>query len=307
MKAISKFIGFGALAGIAITNLGPAALAQFGLTSADSKKFAVHDSASNQAIDFGVLDSLLEAFVIEQKATTIVRYGVIKGEGQKLIEDIVTGFEQIDIKRLNRDQQLAYWLNLRMLMVLHSTSSAYPAVKPKSLLASNSAYLNTPLVTVQDIELSIADVDKIILDNWADTPSVVFGLVVPTKGGPSFPRKSYDGKTVNAELETMARQFINRPGIVKPSRSTAKISSFLIWHKAHLGGTDQAILKHVHRLADPKLTEKLASVQTLEEKFDWKLNDFRERSFAQNRGNEFSRGGISGGSGFDGRGLGGGS
>ena len=290
MKTITRFIGIGALAATAIATVTPAALAQFGLTAADSQKFAAHDPNSSRAIDFKVVDSVLEAFILDQKSTTIVRYGVIKGEGQRLIEEIVTGFERIDISQFNRDQQLSYWLNLRLLMVLHATSSAYPSANPKSLLASNSVFLNTPLVTVQGVDLTIADVDKIILDNWADNPDVVFGLVVPAKGSPAFPRTSFKGVSVNQTLEAKARQFINRSGIVKPSRSKVRVSSFLQWHKAHLGGDDQAILQYVNRLAAPKLAGKLPETAALEDRFDWKLNVFRERSFSENSDFGFSAG-----------------
>ncbi|MEM1134051.1 MAG: DUF547 domain-containing protein [Pseudomonadota bacterium] len=284
------------------------AIAQFG--SAPIERFAEHNESGQDVIGYDSMDTVLEAFVVENKGRHVVRYGIVKGQGQRIIEELVTGFEGIPVERLNRDEQLAYWLNLRTLMVLHSTSGVYPSAKPKLLLASNSGFLNTPLITVSGQDLSIKDVDNILLTHWKDEPNLVFGLVVPAAGSPDIPMKAFRGEEVHQQLEDAARKFVNRKDVVKAKKSKVTVSEFLVWHQDHFGGEAQ-MLAHVRTLAAPKLAGKWDEMASVQSRFDWKLNVLAERSLSSgnnNRGFNGGRpGGFGGGFGGGGGGFGGGS
>jgi len=300
---IVKKIALTGLAGLALAAVVPGAVAQLG-NAISVEKFAVHNNDSISVVSYSVVDTILETFVIEQKGRSSVRYSVMKGQGQRAIESIVSGFENIKIEKLSRDQQLAYWLNLRTLMVLHSTSAAYPSANPELLLKPNSGFLNTPLITVSGEDLSINDVDNILLTHWKDEPNLVFGLLVPTKNSPDFPRKAFDGQTVRSTLEAMGRSYINRKDVVKASKSKTSVSQFLLSHKEHFGG-EQALVAHAKSLAAPKLASKWSDTARLQSKASWKLNELQERSLASS-GRRGGFGGGFGGGGFSGGGGGGG-
>ncbi len=286
---VAKKILLTGFAGLAVLAIGQGAVAQFG-NPINVDKFATYDESSISAVSYSVVDQILGAFVVEERGRSVVRYGIMKGAGQRAIESVVSGFENIPPAKLNREEQLAFWLNLRTLMVLHSTSSAYPSAEPELLLKSNSGFLNTPLITIDEEDLSINDVDKILLTHWKDEPNLVFGLVVPTKGSPDFPQKAFTGSTVLEDLEAMGRTYVNRKGVVKAAKNKTTISRFL--------------LAHQRNLAAPKLAAKWSQTASLQAKSNWKLNERKERSLAS--GAARGRGSFGGDFGGGGRGFGGG-
>jgi uncharacterized membrane protein YgcG len=146
------------------------------------------------------------------------------------------------------------------------------------------------LITIDEEDLSINDVDKILLTHWKDEPNLVFGLVVPTKGSPDFPQKAFTGSTVLEDLEAMGRTYVNRKGVVKAAKNKTTISRFL--------------LAHARNLAAPKLAAKWSQTASLQAKSNWKLNERKERSLAS--GAARGRGSFGGDFGGGGRGFGGG-
>lgn len=305
MRVVNTILLTG-FAGLAVLAIGQGAAAQFS-NPADLNKFAAYDENSISVVSYAIVDQILEAFVVKERGRSLVRYGIMKGEGQRAIENVVSGFENIPPAKLNREEQLAFWLNLRTLMVLHSTSAAYPTADPELLLKPNSGFLNTPLITISEQELSISDVDNILLSNWRDEPNLVFGLIVPTQGSPDFPGKAFAGSTVSQDLEAMGRDYVNRSDVVKTSKSKITISRFLLAHKDHFGG-EAGLIAHARNLAAPKLAAQWSQSASLQAKSNWKLNERKERSLAAGRGNVSFRDDLGSGGGFGGRGgFGGGS
>lgn len=258
----------------------PAALAQTEAAPNRLAVFATHDAGSQRSIGYDVIDTVLKAFVVDEGSTTTVRYGVLKGEGQRAIAQLMAAFAQFPPTTLNRDEQLAFWLNLRLLMVLHATGEAFPAARPEALLRPGSSFLTGQLVTIDKLGLSIADVDRILLDNWRTETNLVFGLVIPAKSGPAFPTTAFRGASVRSALAAAGRAYVNRSGVVKAKADLAIVPDFLQQHRDHLGGSDAAVLAHLTRHAAPKLAARLAPASRIEVRSDWQLNVRTERSLA---------------------------
>ncbi|MBX9858315.1 MAG: DUF547 domain-containing protein [Sphingomonas sp.] len=284
---VTTLLALGALAttGFAEVIADPARLA----------RFEASNPQSNQTIEYKVVDSALDSLVISSGSTTEVRYDAIKGDGERILTQLVSGFATVDPTTLNADEQLAYWLNLRALLVLRSAAQAFPGTKPERLLEPGSTFFTTKGARVAGVDLSIADIDAIVLKRAAANPNVVYGLVLPVRESPAFPRKAYRGATVNASLEAAARAFINRSGAVKADADTAKVPQFLISHRDRLGGDDAALLAHIRGLAAPKLGERLIIAKRLSADPRLNLNVFADRSFADRApGGGFSGGGGGG-------------
>lgn len=272
-----------ALGGAPLLTLGALASAGIAQVAADHSALAVFEQANpgnREAIEYKVVDQVLESFVIPTSNSTEVRYDAIKGDGERILTQLVSGFASVDPRELNTDEQLAYWLNLRALLVLNSAGQAFPSAKPDQLLAPGSAFATTKVVTVAGVALSIGDIDAILLKRAAANPNIVYGLVLPVREAPAFPRKAFRGATLNAALDEAARAFINRSGAVKIDADTAKVPQFLIGHRERLGSDDAALLTHIRGLAVPKLEQKLMTATRLSADPRLSLNAFAQRSFA---------------------------
>lgn len=278
--------------------LGALATTGFAEVVADQARLARFETSnpqSKEVIEYKVIDSALDSLVISSGSTTEVRYDAIKGDGERILTQLVSGFATVDPIELNPDEQLAYWLNLRALLVLRSAGQAFPGAKAAELLEPGSAFYTTKAVKISGADLSIADIDAIILKRAAANPNVIYGLALPVREAPAFPTKAYRGATVNAALDAAARAFINRSGAIKADADAAKVPQFLIGHRDRLGGNDPAVLAHIRGLAAPKLGQKLMMATRLSADPRLSLNAFAERSFADRAaGGEFGGGGGGG-------------
>jgi hypothetical protein len=292
--------GICAAAMLAVLVLSPATTSQPVQAQPDDTRLAHFDAAlpgSTSVVDYALIDRILTAFVVDDGSTTTVRYSVLKGDGLRVLEQIFTGFGSVDTTRLNRDEQLAYWLNLRMLMVMYATAEAYPAAKPAQLLAANGKAITTPMVTIAGVRLSIADVDRIILSKAGANPHVVYGMVVPVKEAPAFPKVAFRGATVHGALEAAGRTFVNRRGMIKVSQEVATVPRVFTGYRIRLGQDDAALLAHIKALAAPKLAQQLTSATQLSEATRFTLNNFAERSFSSFAGPELHSSDQRGGAG----------
>lgn len=280
---------------LALGALTSASLAQVGTDSSAFARFEASRPDSTRVVDYRVIDSVLRSLVIAGGGTSEVRYDAIKGDGERVLTQLVSGFATIEPTELNPDEQLAYWLNLRALLVLRSTAQAFPGAKAEKLLEPGSAFYTAKVAKISGADLSIGDIDSIILKRSAANPNVIYGLALPVREAPAFPTKAYRGATVNAALDAAARAFINQSGSIKADADTAKVPQFLIRHRDRLGSDDAAVLAHIRGLAAPKLGQKLMLATRLSADPRLSLNAFAERSFADRTGG--GGGGFNGGAG----------
>ncbi len=265
---------------LALCALTSAGLAQVTANSSAFARFETSRTDSKHVIEYRVIDTVLSSFVIAGGGTSEVRYDAIKGDGERVLTQLISGFATIDPIELNPDEQLAYWLNLRALVVLRSAGQAFPGAKAEKLLEPSGAFYTTKVASIGGVDLSIGDIDAIILKRAAANPNVIYGLALPVREAPAFPTKAYRGATVNAALDAAARAFINRSGVVKADADTAKVPQFLVNHRDRLGGDDPALLAHIRGLAVPKLGQKLNMATRLSVDPRLSLNAFANRSFA---------------------------
>ncbi|MDY7096988.1 MAG: DUF547 domain-containing protein [Pseudomonadota bacterium] len=117
----------------------------------------------------------------------------------------------LDLTRLPRNEQLAFWLNLHNVAVIEALAYEYPLSQPSERkFGSNGAPLSdAKLVTVRGIELSPRDIrERIVYPNWRD-PKVIYGFWRGEIGGPSIQRLAYSGGNLDALLALSGEEFVN--------------------------------------------------------------------------------------------------
>jgi hypothetical protein len=118
--------------------------------------------------------------------------------------------QDIPLKLLNRNEQLAYWLNLYNITLLEQLIAIYPESRISDDLFAPDGILNQRLVKVSGTELSLNDIQfGIIFKIHGNNPLVMYGLFQGFIGGPNIRKQAYTGDTVFAQLRQNAEEFIN--------------------------------------------------------------------------------------------------
>lgn len=117
----------------------------------------------------------------------------------------------LEIARLPRNEQLAYWLNLHNVAVIEALARSYPLSVPgeRRFGPDNAPLDDARLVTVAGVSLSPRDIrEKIVYPHWRD-PKVIYGFWRGEIGGPSIQRLAFTGGNVDALLALAGEEFVN--------------------------------------------------------------------------------------------------
>ena len=257
--------------------------------------FQGYDENSKYAMSYADLDTMLDAVVIDigrsdrskaprEKEATGTRLKVkvnrsTINEGNRFyyetfvdndtakqqIAAIKSGIEnataQVGLKRFNRDEQLAYWLNLYNVTILNEIVNVYPQRDLRKLLYGRDSILDKKLLVVEGVPLSLNDIQYTILQqNYDQNPLVIYGLYQGIIGGPNIRKTAYTGKTVYDDLADNAVVFINsNRGTAIKSAKKFQVSSFYERNKDFFPNFRADLTAHLSQYLEGK---ELTALQT---------------------------------------------
>lgn len=237
------------------------------------------------AIDYEVIDAFLSVAVVNlgpstrqlaRPATNPVNTRVKIGhqsrlrlEGNKVLfsqmgprtdarvreyaDSLETIGNDIDITKLPRNSQLAYWFNLHNMVAIATLAEEYPVQKPRELKIDGVPFHDAKLVTIRGQALSLRDIrTRIVYPYWND-PRVIYGFFHGDLAGPSMRSSTWEPATINRSLSSNTREFVNSlRGVNKSGRDTLLVSSIYEEARPFFFRSWEADLKdHLLRFADP--------------------------------------------------------
>jgi len=182
---------------------------------------------------------------------------------EQVTSEIVDGFEQIanssTFDQMNADEQLAFWLNFHNALLIEQMAAQYPFQRMNALKAVGSAesVYNAKLITVNGIPLSLNDIKyRIVYPYWRD-PMVMYGFYTGAIGGPSIRKAPYTASTINSDLASNAREFVNSLRGVEIDDDETRISRLYKDSLVLFPGGLTAAVEHMRRFANAPTKESL--------------------------------------------------
>jgi len=184
---------------------------------------------------------------------------------------------QLPLSKLNRDEQLAYWLNLYNVHALEHVAAHYPETTTEALRSAPSedpsGVWHEPTLNVAGIPLSLVDVEQKILFPIWDDPLVLYGLWQGAIGGPRLPQRAYTGARVWRMLRKNAVELVNSNRGMDPDGSVLEASLLYGWGAPLFDGPE-AVRRHILAYAQPPFSIGLDAAQRVEfDLYDWHLAD----------------------------------
>tara|TARA_R110002073_G_scaffold52578_6_gene136594 strand:- start:3432 stop:4637 length:1206 start_codon:yes stop_codon:yes gene_type:complete len=279
------------------------------LNKKTQKNIQTYDPNSSIAINYGNWSTLLRATVTRarmssriyaQKANagigskinnsnsnptrmeaSRVFYHYINDEELEYIHDLRLGMEAlptaIPLQNLNRDEQLAYWLNLYNITVYELVAKNYPIRSLKKLHGpgrKKSSVFEDKILNINGIDMSLNEIrNKIILEIWPN-PLVLYGMYQGTIGGPNLRRSAFTGKRVYEQLEDNAEEFVNSLRGIRFQGKEAHVSEIYKWNKGMFPDFDKDLRRHLTKYLGYDLVVKLKSSRKIKAKiYDWHTAD----------------------------------
>jgi hypothetical protein len=241
--------------------------------------------SSRYGVAAGSADVLARYVVADPDGANRVDYGRWKATpaDRAGLHAAIVHLEQLQPSRMARPERFAYWCNLYNAVTVRTVVDAYPVASIKDIKSDSfldyKAYLGpwrTKRVTVEGQSYSLDDMEHSALRPVFADPRVHYALNCASIGCPNLLARVWTPATLDADLDTAARAFINHPrGVAITGNGRLRVSSIYKWFEddfAKAGG----VLKHLRMYAGPELARVLDAGATVQDdQYDWRLNDVR--------------------------------
>lgn len=241
--------------------------------------WAQSNPQDTRVIDHSDWTALLKKYIKPGKAgLNTFAYGKVSATDKAALQNYVRSLEAIEVTGYNKNEQLAYWLNLYNAVTIRVVLDHYP-VKTIRDIDISGFLKNGPwqkeLVTVEETPLKLDDIEHAILRPiWKD-PRIHYGVNCASVGCPNLQAAAFTGKTASAQLDAGANAYVNSTRGVEINRSgKVSVSSIYSWFAHDFGNSEDRVMQHLLKYANPDLAEKLTSAGRFSDThYDWSLNE----------------------------------
>ena len=240
-------------------------------------RWEAHDPTSQTVVDHAAWDRILKRHLeTDEAGVNRFDYVSLNETGRRALDDYVAYLAGQAVSGLNRDEQLAYWVNLYNALTVRTVAEAYPVDSIRDIDISPGLFANGPwgkeLVKVEGVPLSLNDIEHRILRPLWDDPRIHYALNCAALGCPNLAKDAYTGAGIDRQLNTAARLYVNSPRGAWFKDGKLWVSSIYAWFQEDFGGDDGGILAHLRSYAEPDLGTRLEGITSIHgHDYDWGL------------------------------------
>lgn len=241
-------------------------------------KWEVHNPLSHAVISHKEWQDFLNHNVITNKeGINLVDYPHLTKEHSLLLKNYIVRMSSIDISSYNRNEQLAFWLNLYNALVIRIIADYYPVNSIQEVNISPGLFSIGPwganIVTVAGTELSLDDIqNRIIRSIWND-PRTHYALNDGAIGCANLSKKAFQGATIDEQLNQAAYAYINSLRGIQVIDGKLIVSKIYDWYMDDFGGSEAELITHLSHYAKPPLSHHLKQINSVNSYvYNWHLN-----------------------------------
>lgn len=255
------------------------ALAQLLAPKAEAwSHWRLHDDSSTAVIDHSAWGGFMQTY-LREPADGINRlaYASVSVADRRMLGDYIEQLATLPIANYNRNEQLAYWINLYNALTVKVVLEHYPVASIRDIDISPGLFASGPwdkaLVTVDGQAITLNDIEhRILRPLWQD-PRIHYAVNCASLGCPNLQLQPFTGANADQLLDTAARMYINHPRGVFMETDGLMVSSIYNWFAADFE-VDGGVIAHLRRYAHPVLKERLGKpAEPSGYMYDWSLND----------------------------------
>lgn len=246
-----------------------------------AERFAAHDPQSDRPVDHSAWDAMLKQHVKrDDTGLNRVDYAAWKRESREELLAYIDNLESVEVTKLSRPEQYAYWVNLYNAVTVALILKHYPVDSIRDIDISPGFFSNGPwgakLVEVDGVKLSLDNIEHDILRvNWND-PRVHYAVNCASVGCPNLARDAYSGERLDEQLDAAARAYISSPRGIHFDGNSVTVSRIYSWYDEDFGNSESGVIAHISEHAEGETADRLAGLSSIDDyEYDWSLNDVR--------------------------------
>ncbi|MCP5366893.1 MAG: DUF547 domain-containing protein [Hyphomicrobiales bacterium] len=241
------------------------------------QRWTRHDPASSVRIDHGPWAAFLARYVRPgDDGINRVAYGQVTAADRAALEAYLSALAAVPVDGLNRDRQMAFWINLYNALTVRLILDYAPKESIRDIDISPGLFSDGPwgrkLVRVAGEDVSLNDIEhRILRPVWRD-PRVHYAVNCASLGCPNLWPEPFRAGDLAAQLDAAARAYVNHPRGARVHGGKLTVSSIYVWFGGDFGG-GAGVLAHLRRYAGEALLKDLAPITGIaDHAYDWRLN-----------------------------------
>ncbi|WP_302503982.1 DUF547 domain-containing protein [Geoalkalibacter halelectricus] len=243
-------------------------------------RWQAHDPAGTQKVDHSAWQAFMDEYLVTDhpSGVNLVRYGAVKPEDRKNLDEYLDKLQETAVSQLNRDEQMAYWLNFYNALTVQVILEHYPVNSIRRINISPGWFTRGPwgaeLVEVEGEKLTLDDMEhRILRPIWQDA-RIHYGVNCASIGCPNLQPHAFTAANTDELLTLGAREHINHPRGVTVEDRRLRLSYIYDWFQEDFEGSEEGVLRHLKKYAEPALAEQLKNFRgRITYDYDWSLND----------------------------------
>ena len=241
------------------------------------EKWAAFNPLSTQTISYTAWQQFLDKYVISKEGQTYLEYKKVTKDNKKELQHAIKLLAQLPITNYNRDEQLAYWINLYNMLTVEVILNN-PTITSITQIDKNwfgqSKIWDTPIITVDQTALTLNDIEHRILRPIWNDPRIHAAINCASISCPNLNPAIYDAQDINNQLNNAFTLFINSPKGLIVKGNTLVLSKLFDWYGNDFG-TQGEMLKFIsYYIKNAKIKALLnqVDIKLSYQGYDWKLN-----------------------------------
>ncbi len=207
-----------------------------------------------------ILDGLLRENV---SVSGKVNYAALKSK-EALLDKYLAKIADTEITSVwRRNQKLAYWINVYNAYTIKLILNNYPINSIKDL--HNGKPWDHKWIKINGKTLSLNNIEHDIIRPEFNEPRIHFAVNCAAVSCPPIMNSAYTAKSLNSQLESQTKKFINNTKYNILSKDKITISKIFDWYESDFGDIGTFITKYANTTIKPS-----AKIEYKE--YDWALN-----------------------------------
>ena len=241
-------------------------------------KWEVHNPLSQTIISHQEWQEFLTRCVItNNEGINLVDYPNLTQADLDLLKRYIARMSHVDINNYNRNEQLAFWINIYNALIVKIVTDYYPVDTVQEVNISPGLFSVGPwganLVTIAGTQLSLDDIqNRIIRAIWND-PRTHYAVNDGTIGAANLSKQAFQGTTINTQLNQVTSEYINSLRGIQVIDGKLIVSKIYDWYLNDFGSSELDLITHLLHYANEPLRSDLQHVSSINSYiYNWHLN-----------------------------------
>jgi hypothetical protein len=244
------------------------------------ERWSASDEQSGQTVDHGSWQRFLDRYVRAGGSAGITRVGYnrVSRQDRDALADYLRDLQGVAVSRLNRAEQMAYWINLYNALTVKVVLDSYPVASITRINLGLGLPGRGPweakLLEIEGEAVSLNDIEhRILRPIWKD-PRVHYAVNCASLGCPNLQERAYSAANLEGLLQKAAREYVGHPRGARFQDGVLYLSSLYSWFREDFGGSVAGVLEHLARYSEEPAVSRLRGFRgPLKYEYDWSLNE----------------------------------